>query len=95
MLFINLFFYKSCFLSFAAKVVGKVLPELNGKLTGMDFRILLSHMLKISNGYVYDVERLDEDIEATVMPEDYKQKKVLKFLMEKNTINALHRKGLS
>nr|KAJ0223909.1 hypothetical protein LSAT_V11C200089000 [Lactuca sativa] len=73
-------------------VVGKVLPELNGKLTGMDFRTLLSHMLKISNGYVYDVERLDEEIEATEMHEDYKQKKVLKFLMEKNSVNALHRK---
>nr|KAJ0205802.1 hypothetical protein LSAT_V11C500271880 [Lactuca sativa] len=61
------------------EAVGKVLPELNGKLTGMDFRILLSHMLKISNGYVYDVERLDEEIEATVMPEDYRQKKVLYY----------------
>nr|KAJ0202367.1 hypothetical protein LSAT_V11C600299250 [Lactuca sativa] len=52
------------------EVVGKVMPELNGKLTGMDFRI-----------------------EATVMPEDYRQKKVLKFLMEKNSVNALHRKS--
>ncbi|CAI9263084.1 unnamed protein product [Lactuca saligna] len=48
------------------EAVGKVLPKLNGKLTGMDFRI-----------------------EATVMPEDYRQKKVL---MEKNHVNALHRK---
>nr|KAJ0195407.1 hypothetical protein LSAT_V11C700349430 [Lactuca sativa] len=26
-------------------------------------QILLSHMLKISNGYVYDVERLDEEVQ--------------------------------
>ena len=32
----------------AAKAVGKVLPELNGKLTGMAFRILMEFLAEIS-----------------------------------------------
>lgn len=50
----------------AAKAVGKVLPELNGKLTGMSFRVPTSDVSVVDLTVVLDKPASQEDINAAM-----------------------------